>query len=91
MADVTPDYRVEQAKLQSEIAQLEARRLAHRVQLLELVSRRDVILQNHAAELVALATKRVNLAAMEEAHEKLTEADVEDAKTAELDPELPAK
>ncbi len=88
MTDLTPDYRVEQAKLQSEIAQLEARRLAHRVQLLELVSRRDAILQNHAAELDALKTKRANLAAMEEAHEKLTEADVEDAETTTLDPEL---
>lgn len=90
MADVMPNYRIEQAKLKADIASLEARQLAHQVSLLELVDRRDAILRNRDAELEAIETKRENLASLEAAHGAVTAAEVSDAETTQLDPDLGA-
>ncbi len=90
MADVMPNYRISQAKLRAEIANLEARQLAHQVSLLELVDRRDAILRNRDAELEAIETKRESLASLEAAHGAVTTAEVADAETTQLDPDLGA-
>lgn len=84
MADMMPDYRVSQQRLKFEIMQLEARIEGRKLELLELVAKRDNTLTNWAAELEAIEQKKKNLADLAEAHGAVTDEFIEESKTTEL-------
>ncbi len=84
MADAGPNYKVEQQRLIKEISELETRFEGHKLSLLELVGRKQTILQNWAAEREALEHKKANLKDLEEAHGPVLELDI-DAAMSEID------
>ncbi len=86
MADVMPDYRISIQKVKSEIAQLRFREENHKLQLMELVARRDQIMNNWEAEKEAIAAKLQTLSDLEQAHGVVDDAVLEDAKTTKLIP-----
>ena len=84
MADAMPDYLVSQQKLKHEIMQLRTRIEGRKLELLELVSRRDNALSNWAAEEVAIKGKEQSLADLAAAHGTVTDELIEEAKTIDL-------
>ena len=84
MADVMPDYIVSQQRLRWEIAQLVARIEGRKLELLELVSRRNQTLANWDAEEEAIAKKKSDLESLEKAHGPITDQTIQEAKTTNL-------
>ena len=84
MADMMPDYLVSIQKLKFEISQLETRIVGRKLELLELVSRRDNTLSNWISELSAIEQKQKTLADLEKAHGAVSDKMIEDAKTTNL-------
>ena len=82
--DTGTDYHVSIQKVKFEIAQLEARTVGRKLELLELVARRNSTLSNWASELEAIEAKKKTLADLEIAHGAVTDEMIEDAKTTEL-------
>ena len=84
MADMSPDYMVSQQKLTFEIMQLKTRIEGRKLELLELVSRRNSTLANWAAEDKAIIEKEKNLADLSAAHGAVTQELIQEAENIEL-------
>lgn len=81
MADVTPNYRLEQQRLRSQIAAQRANIERQRLDILEMADRLQRHEANIAASEQAIAEMERQLLQLEETHGLLTEARFEDLKS----------
>lgn len=77
MADVGPNYHVEQQRLKSSLAALRANIEAQQLAILEMADRAQKHRENIAASLKAISEYEANLRAMEAAHGILTKDIIE--------------
>jgi hypothetical protein len=70
MADVTPDWHVEQQRLVVDISSLKTNLARSELEIMELDSRRSRSVTNHEATLVAIKEAEEKLAALVEVHGK---------------------